>query len=211
MQRGSGSVDKAPDSQWINAGSKLERRKYSILLLQYQSLKRHIWLIIQLRSEACVWSHARQRYHTVEPVLSMVSGFRRKCKPKHEHFLKMRTHEAQIVTLMCGWCVGHKGACAAFPEFLIILGKFLKVAIFKTFYCYAPFPVFNNSLRVFLSHQPTMVMLIPFGYGWGSQIIYNVRQYEYIRYKYSWQSQQPILTSISLQHDNAFSTKAFCM
>ena len=33
MPRGSGSVDNAPDSQWIYAGSKLERRKYSFITL----------------------------------------------------------------------------------------------------------------------------------------------------------------------------------
>ena len=31
MPRGSGSVDKPPDSQWIYAGSKLERRKHSLI------------------------------------------------------------------------------------------------------------------------------------------------------------------------------------
>ena len=31
MTCGSGSVDKAPDLQWIFAGSKLERRKYFLL------------------------------------------------------------------------------------------------------------------------------------------------------------------------------------
>ena len=31
MPRGSGSVDKAPDSHWTNASSKLEKRKYSII------------------------------------------------------------------------------------------------------------------------------------------------------------------------------------
>ena len=31
MPRGSESVDKTPDSQWIYEGSKLERRKYSLI------------------------------------------------------------------------------------------------------------------------------------------------------------------------------------
>ena len=29
------SMDKAPDSQWINAGSKLERRKYTFITLSH--------------------------------------------------------------------------------------------------------------------------------------------------------------------------------
>ena len=33
MPRGSGSVDKAPDSQWIYTGSKLERHKYSFITI----------------------------------------------------------------------------------------------------------------------------------------------------------------------------------
>ena len=35
--RGGCSVDKAPDSQWINAGSKQKRRKYSFITVHYST------------------------------------------------------------------------------------------------------------------------------------------------------------------------------
>ena len=57
MPRGSGSVDKAPDSQWIYAGSKLERRKHWFLHLAsrlYEPKRENKYVVTSLIRQ---WGH----------------------------------------------------------------------------------------------------------------------------------------------------------
>ena len=60
MPAGGGSVDRAPDSQWTNASSKLERRKYSFItvLILYKLCigKNNVYVIGKMIHKFC-YSH----------------------------------------------------------------------------------------------------------------------------------------------------------